>query len=255
MLHAGLMSGACCFEYVITWVLCIGYLHVTYSCKVITHLIGMSVNNKICAFFDMLILSTWHMDAAGAGLIFSVCCFEYVLSTHIPKKPGKEGPINTGLQVVLGAPSVALLLSEVVLPCQIGNGSQHDGCHQDAEIQLKPVKALLQLLPDLCTCNTDSCCLARLNLTYSMPSLDYHTCHIQGIDERSLPIYRSGILKSGIGWFRCKSVLEAGKEAANWLAKMMRPVSPSTFLLLQGPHPQKWPFWAVPVPSTEGGEA
>lgn len=64
VLQAGLVSGVCCFVYVIIWVLCISYLHVTHAWHVITRLVGHLLTPK-CASFDTLTLDTWHMDAAG----------------------------------------------------------------------------------------------------------------------------------------------------------------------------------------------
>ena len=56
---------------VIIWVLRISYLHVTHSWRVITRLVG-HLSTPQCAFFDMLTLGTWHMDAACRPYVWSV---------------------------------------------------------------------------------------------------------------------------------------------------------------------------------------
>ena len=73
-----------------------------------------------------------------------------VKRTDIAEKPGQEASVHAGLQIVLCAPCVMLPPSLQMLPEQDCYGSCCRDCDDDAQVQLKPVEALPQLLLDLC---------------------------------------------------------------------------------------------------------
>ena len=70
--------------------------------------------------------------------------------TDIAEEPGQEASVHAGLQIVLCAPCVTLPPSPQMLPEQDCYGSCCRDCNDDAQVQLKPMEALPQLLLDLC---------------------------------------------------------------------------------------------------------